>query len=119
MGNELIKKEDVLNLLYGFKDDDEIPQNYGTLLDIIHFVRVMPGIKTEHIHEIITEHIHELESRDAAKKPSIEGDRYAPDGTFIWDTWICPNCNEHYEIDYDEYDFCPKCGQRIDKSELE
>ena len=26
MGNELIKKEDVLNLLYGFKDDDEIPK---------------------------------------------------------------------------------------------
>ena len=25
----------------------------------------------------------------------------------------------HYEIDYDEYDFCPKCGQRIDRSELE
>lgn len=46
MGNELIKKEDVLNLLYGFKDDDEVPKNYGTLLDIIHFVRVMPGITT-------------------------------------------------------------------------
>lgn len=111
MGNKLIKKEEVLNLLYGFKDDDEIPKNYGTLLDIIRFVRVMPGITIEYIHE--------LESRDTAKKPSIDGDGYAPDGTFIWDTWICPNCNEHYEIDYDEYDFCPKCGQRIDRSELE
>lgn len=49
MGNELIKKEDVLNLLYGFKDDDEAPKNYGTLLDIIRFVRVMPGITTEHM----------------------------------------------------------------------
>lgn len=111
MGNELIKKEDVLNLLYGFKDDDNIPKNYGTLLDIIRFVRVMPGTTTEHIHE--------LEDRDTAKKPNIEGDGYAPDGTFIWDIWIYPNCNEHYEIDYDEYDFCPKCGQRIDRSELE
>lgn len=45
MGNELIKKEDVLNLLYGFKDDDEAPKNYGTLLDIIRFVRVMPGLQ--------------------------------------------------------------------------
>ena len=70
MGNELIKKEDVLNLLYAVsQDDDEIPKNYGTLLDIIRFVRVMPGITTEHIHE--------LESRDTAKKPSIEGDGYA------------------------------------------
>ena len=111
MVNELIKKEDVLNLLYSFKDDDNTPKNYGTLLDIIRFVRVMPGITTEHIHE--------LEDRDTAKKPSIEGDGYAPDGTFIWDTWICPNCNEHYEIDYNDYDFCPICGQRIDRSELE
>ena len=31
------------------------------------------------------------------------------------DTWICPNCGEHYEVDYDDYDFCPKCGQRIKK----
>lgn len=69
--------------------------------------------------KLTPEQIRNLKSRDAAKKPSIEGDGYAPDGTFIWDTWICPNCNEHYEIDYDEYDFCPKCGQRIDRSELE
>ena len=69
--------------------------------------------------KLTLEQIRNLKERDTAKKPNIEGDGYAPDGTFIYDIWICPNCNEHYEIDYDDYDFCPKCGQRIDRSELE
>lgn len=49
------------------------------------------------------------------KKPNIEGDGYA-DGHLVYDTWICPNCEKDYEIDYDDYDYCPNCGQKIDKS---
>ena len=37
----------------------------------------------------------------------------------MYDTWICPNCEAHYEIDYDDYDYCPKCGQAINKSVIE
>lgn len=51
------------------------------------------------------------------KKPNFEGDEYAPNGTFVYDTWECPNCGECYEVDYDDYDYCPKCGQKIDWSE--
>ena len=51
------------------------------------------------------------------KKPNIEGDGYA-DGQLVYDTWICPFCGKHYEIDYDSYDYCPNCGQHIDRSEL-
>ena len=50
------------------------------------------------------------------KKPDIEGDGYV-DGHLVYDTWICPCCNKYYEIEYDEYDYCPNCGQRIDWSE--
>ena len=53
------------------------------------------------------------------KKPTYDGDGYAPDGTFVWDEWLCPCCRSRYEIDYDEYDFCPNCGQAIDWSEKE
>ena len=60
------------------------------------------------------EQIVELKERDTAKIPDYEGDGYA-DGYMVYDTWICPNCGEHYEVDYDDYDFCPKCGQRIKK----
>lgn len=50
-------------------------------------------------------------------KPNLEGDGYA-DGHLVYDTWICPNCEKHYEIDYDNYDYCPNCGQHIDRSEI-
>ena len=50
------------------------------------------------------------------KKPYYEGDGYA-DGQLVYDTWICPCCENHYEVDYDNYDYCPNCGQAIDRSE--
>ena len=51
------------------------------------------------------------------KKPNIEGDGYA-DGQLVYDTWICPCCEKHFEIDYDSYEYCPNCGQHIDRSEI-
>lgn len=51
------------------------------------------------------------------KTPTYDGDGYAPDGTFVWDEWICPSCGERYEVDYDDYKYCPNCGQAIDWSE--
>lgn len=62
-----------------------------------------------------------IEARDKqiAKKPTYEGDGYAPDGTLIYDTWICPCCGKSYEVDYDNYDYCPNCGQKLDWSDEE
>ena len=56
-------------------------------------------------------------NKQIPKKPNIEGDGYA-DGQLVYDTWICPCCEKHYEIDYDSYDYCPNCGQHIDRSEI-
>lgn len=50
------------------------------------------------------------------KKPNYEGDGYY-NGQPVYDTWICPCCEEMYEVDYDEYDYCPNCGQKIDWSD--
>lgn len=58
-------------------------------------------------------------SKEMPQKPTYEGDGYAPDGTFAYDTWICPNCGAEYEVEYDDYDYCPNCGQRIDWSDEE
>ena len=48
------------------------------------------------------------------KKPMYEGYCCDGSGRLIYDTWICPNCGERYELDYDDYDICMNCGQAID-----
>lgn len=61
------------------------------------------------------EECREAAEKQKAKKPDYEGDGYS-DGQLVYDTWICPCCGQHYEVDYDDYDYCPECGQHIDKS---
>ncbi len=51
--------------------------------------------------------------KQISKKPSYEGDGYA-DGHLVYDVWICPCSGKRYEVDYDNYDHCPNCGQKID-----
>lgn len=51
--------------------------------------------------------------KQTPKPMDLEGDGYA-DGVMIYDTWICPRCGKHYELEYDDYDFCPNCGQALD-----
>ena len=58
-----------------------------------------------------------LKEKDTAKKPDYEGDGYDNEGNIIYDTWICPCCRTSYEVDYDRYLYCPKCGQKIEWSE--
>lgn len=55
----------------------------------------------------------EAREKQIAKKPTYEGDGYA-DGQLVYDTWICPCCGKRYEVDYDNYTYCPNCGQKID-----
>lgn len=51
------------------------------------------------------------------KKPDLVGEGYDDEGQLVYDTWVCPSCDTSYECYYDDYDFCPKCGQKIDWSE--
>lgn len=53
------------------------------------------------------------------KKPTCEGDGYTPDGSLVLDEWLCPRCNFRYELDYEEHNYCPNCGQAIDWSDME
>lgn len=59
----------------------------------------------------------EAREKQELKKPIYEGDGYDPEGNIIFDEWLCPCCGTRYEVDYDEYDFCPNCGQKIDWSD--
>lgn len=51
------------------------------------------------------------------KKPTFEGDGYDDSGNIIYDTWICPCCEDRYEVDYERHNHCPTCGQTIDWSD--
>ncbi len=59
-----------------------------------------------------------LTIKDVPTKPELisDGDY---DGEPVYDMWQCPNCGKLYEIDYDVYDYCPNCGQHIDRSEMD
>ena len=59
------------------------------------------------------EEVREASEKQMPKGPIYEGDGYAPDGTFVWDEWICPNCGHSFEVEYEEHDYCPNCGQHI------
>lgn len=59
------------------------------------------------------EEFKDLKEKSVAKKPSLEGDGYY-NGQLVYDTWICPCCDKRYEVDYEEYEHCPSCGQKID-----
>ena len=79
-----------------------------TILKMIEELRQYRAIGT-------VEECREAVKKQTAKKPDYEGDGYS-DGQLVYDTWICPSCGQHYEVDYDDYDYCPECGQHIDKS---
>lgn len=51
------------------------------------------------------------------KEPCYSGDGYY-NGEIVIDTWECPCCGKEYEVDYDDYEYCPNCGQHIDHSTL-
>ena len=72
--------------------------------------------KCPFITEALNMAISALE-KQIPKKPDYEGDGFDEDGYLIYDTWICPNCEHKYEVDYDDYDFCPNCGQAFDWSD--
>jgi rubrerythrin len=58
-----------------------------------------------------------LKEKSEPKIPNYEGDGYYA-GQIVLDTWICPNCEKAYEVDYEDHEYCPNCGQHIDHSSL-
>lgn len=80
------------------------------------------GMTPEHVIEMQIDLVtmnaaSETYRKEKAERPDIYGDGYDPDGNLIYDTWDCPRCGVSYELDYDHYDYCPNCGQKIDWSD--
>lgn len=56
--------------------------------------------------------------KQVPKNPRLEGDGCDKDGNIIYDTWICQDCGARYEIEFDDYNYCPICGQKVDLSDV-
>ena len=65
MENDLIKKGDVIKLIEDIKCDNSIPKNYGTLLDIINHITVIPAAYS-------VENVVEALSKDI--EPNVDSD---------------------------------------------
>lgn len=113
---------------------DRVKAIYGDRMDLKIMVDVMenvlrdPGYKHPTIAKILTckeavmwdeykkigtpEECRAAIEKQKAQTPDFEGDGYS-DGELVYDTWICPGCGENYEVDYDKYEYCPNCGQKI------
>ena len=61
--------------------------------------------------------LQELVNKATPTKPNIWGDGIDSNGEIIYDMYDCPSCDKSYEIDYEKYDYCPNCGQRLDWSD--
>lgn len=97
--------------------DDTVYTGQLNIAEMAHDVRKrLEELKPYEDTGLTPEQIAELKERGTAKMPMYEGDGYA-DGKMVYDIWICPNCGTNYEVDYDDYDFCPNCGQRILRQE--
>ena len=103
--------------------------NYEAIKLIDGFFSVYKGgqISRETLNECISretlieykEVAYKALEKQIPKKPDLIGDGYDDNGNLIYDTWICPCCETQYELDYDDYKFCPKCGQAIGWNEVE
>lgn len=85
-----------------------------TIDEAIAFGRKRLGLIRGSYASFMTLSLEALE-KQIPKKPDLEGDGYA-DGEMVYDIWICPACGEKFEIEYDQDDYCPNCGQHIDWS---
>lgn len=69
--------------------------------------------------EELFEALKKLVGKQKPQIPELWGDGVGNDGEIIYDMYNCPNCGKSYEIDYEEYRYCPECGQAIDWSWME
>ena len=88
MENDLIKKGDVIKLIEDIKCDNSIHKNYGTLLDIINHITVMPAAYS-------VDNVVEVLSKDI--EPNVDSDT----GEYC-NNWVVDMVNElterHIEI---------------------
>lgn len=73
MSDEYIKKEDIIKFIEDIKCNKDVPKNYGTLLDIMRYIRKMPTYDVDKVVQKITE----LQLKIKDKSLLVEDEEYA------------------------------------------
>lgn len=100
---DLIRRGDVLELLYRIKQDKSWPKNYGTLLTIINETWEMPTVDAV---EVVHGEWLQME--------------FWPNGG----TWRCSECGRQIMFlegtpITEEMHYCPQCGAKMDGGDKE
>ena len=119
LSNELIVITDMIGYCRDFEKESDLALMYRVKRQEAHKIAITALKEIQQYREIGTvEECREAVWKQKPKKPDYEGDGYA-DRQIVYNTWICPNCGKRYEVDYDDYDYCPNCGQAIYTENLE
>ena len=106
--------KEVLNNIWDFTDAQD--EEKGDIVDDAIIEAIGSIEEVEQYRALGTvEELKEAREKQIPQSPTLEGDGYCPEGNLVYDTWICPNCDKDYEVDYDDYDYCPNCGQKINR----
>lgn len=58
--------------------------------------------------------IESIVMKEIPNKPFLHVCNGYDDDEVVYDEWVCPCCGKHYHVNFDKYNYCHKCGQRID-----
>lgn len=114
LSNELIVITDMIGYCRDFEKESDLALAYRVKRREAHKIAISALKEIQQYREIGTvEECRDARNMQTPEAPEYEGDGCDKDGNIIYDTWICPNCGERYEVDYDDYEHCPKCGKAI------
>lgn len=113
-----MKESEAIEWIKELKGSEEILEFYYAESFIKAFDMTIQALEEVQQYRAIgtPEELQAAMEKQIAKKPTYEGDGYS-DGQLVYDTWICPCCGRSYELDNDDCDYCPNCGQNLDWSE--
>lgn len=101
--------QDIMNSkLTNDKTAEALESNYLGLMET-------PGIERDVEQERYIK-LNKLERLMTPQKPDYEADGYDDKGRLCYDTAYCPNCQQEYEVGYDNPEHCKNCGQALDWS---
>ncbi|MBQ7447789.1 MAG: hypothetical protein IJV59_07535 [Eubacterium sp.] len=96
--DELISKKQALDVV--LENALHVDEMYDAIRNIPPALNYCPAAAEEALE------------KQVPKYPVVWGDGFS-DGSPVYDMWDCPGCGSTFEIEGEQHEYCPHCGQRI------